>query len=256
MDDITRRDPIKITAEDINPRYNWGRHLPVLGTMGVDFEERVDYRRMHRYRLARAQAALEASDLGALLLFDDNNIRYVTSTKIGEWARDKLSSPWLKPENCKAGLVGLRGTVDPAFGLMKRHAEEMAAILRDAGVGKMPVGVDIIEPPMMFELEKAGLKVADGQQVMLEAREVKSADEIALLNRAAAMVDGAYHMISEELKPGVRENDIVAKVNEFLYRHGSDDVEAVNAISGERCNPHPHNFTDRMLRPGDQAFFD
>ena len=120
----------------------------------------------------------------------------------------------------------------------------------------MPIGVDIIEPPMMFELERAGLKVADGQQVMLEAREIKSADEIALLNRAAAMVDGAYHLIYEELKPGVRENDIVAKVNEFLYRNGSDDVEAINAISGERCNPHPHNFTDRMLRPGDQAFFD
>ncbi|HYP11905.1 MAG TPA: aminopeptidase P family protein, partial [Xanthobacteraceae bacterium] len=193
MDDITKREPIKITAEDTNPRYNWGRHLPVLGTMGVDFEERVDYRRMHRYRLGRAQAALEASDLGALLLFDDNNIRYVTSTKIGEWARDKLSrwalltrggepilwdfgsaavhhklySPWLKPENCKAGLVGLRGTVDPAFGLMKHHAEEMASILKSAGVAKMPIGVDIIEPPMMFELEKAGLKIKDGQQVML-----------------------------------------------------------------------------------------
>jgi Xaa-Pro dipeptidase len=54
----------------------------------------------------------------------------------------------------------------------------------------------------------------------------------------------------------VRENDIVALVNEFLYRHGSDDVEAINAISGERCNPHPHNFTDRMVRPGDQVFFD
>jgi Xaa-Pro dipeptidase len=282
MDEITKRDPIKITAEDINPRYNWGRHLPVLGTMGVDFEERVDYRRLHRYRLGRAQAALEASDLGALLLFDDNNIRYVTSTKIGEWARDKLSrwtlltrggdpilwdfgsaavhhklySPWLKPENCRAGLVGLRGTVDPAFGLMKHHAEEMASILKAAGVAKMPVGVDIIEPPMMFELEKAGIKVKDGQQVMLEAREVKSADEIALLNRAAAMVDGAYDLIHEKLRPGVRENDIVGMVNDFLYRHGSDDVEAINAISGERCNPHPHNFTDRMIRPGDQVFFD
>ena len=281
MDERTR-EPMKITAEDINPRYNWGRHLPVLGTMGVDFEERVDYRRMHRYRLGRAQAALEASDLGALLLFDDNNIRYVTSTKIGEWARDKLSrwallvrggdpilwdfgsaavhhrlySPWLKPENCKAGLVGLRGTVDPAFGLMKRHAEEMASILKAAGVAKMPIGVDIIEPPMMFELEKAGLKIKDGQQVMLSAREVKSADEIALLNRAAAMVDGAYDLVNEMLRPGVRENDIVAEVNKFLYTHGSDDVEAVNAISGERCNPHPHNFTDRMIRPGDQAFFD
>src|SRR6185437_13835517 len=125
---------------------------------------------------------------------------------------------------------------DPAFGLMKHHAEEMAAILKAAGVAKMPIGVDIIEPPMMFELEKAGLKGKDGQQVMLEAREVKSADEIALLNRAAAMVDGAYQLIDEELKPGVRENDIVGKVNEFLYRHGSDDVEAINAISGERCN--------------------
>src|SRR5262249_62149197 len=83
--------PGNTPPEDTTPRYNWGRPLPVLGTMGVDFEERVDYRRMHRYRLGRAQAALEASDLGALLLFDDNNIRYVTSTKIGEWARDKLS---------------------------------------------------------------------------------------------------------------------------------------------------------------------
>ncbi len=272
----------EIRADDINPRHNWGRALPALGTMGVDFEERVDFRRLHRYRLSRIKQALENSELGALLVFDVNNIRYVTSTKIGEWERDKLSrwalltrtgepilwdfgsaavhhklyTPWLAPENCKSGLIGLRGTVNPAFGLMKRHAEEIASLLKEAGVSGMPVGVDIIEPPMMFELEKAGVKVKDGQQVMLEAREVKSADEIALLNRAAAMVDGAYHLIYEQLKPGVRENDIVANVNQFLYQHGSDDVEAINAISGERCNPHPHNFTDRMLRPGDQAFFD
>jgi Xaa-Pro aminopeptidase len=282
MDDITKRDPIQVRAEDINPRYNWGRALPALGTMGVDFEERVDYRRLHKYRLGRARQALESSDLGALLVFDVNNIRYLTSTKIGEWERDKLSrwallprngepiiwdfgsaavhhklySPWLKPENCLAGLVGLRGTVAPQFGLMKRHAEEIASILKEHGVANMPLGVDIIEPPMMFELEKTGLKVQDGQQTMLEARELKSADEIALLNRAAAMVDGAYQLINEQLKPGVRENDIVAEVNKFLYTHGSDDVEAINAISGERCNPHPHNFTDRMIRPGDQAFFD
>ena len=70
------------------------------------------------------------------------------------------------------------------------------------------------------------------------------------------MVDGVYHMIWEELKPGMRENDIVAMSNKMLYEMGSDDVEAINAISGERCNPHPHNFTDRLFRPGDQAFFD
>ena len=58
------------------------------------------------------------------------------------------------------------------------------------------------------------------------------------------------------LKPGIRENEIVALANQRLYEMGSDQVEAVNAISGERCNPHPHNFTDRLIRPGDQAFFD
>jgi Xaa-Pro aminopeptidase len=271
-----------IRVADLNPRFNWERHLPALGTMAVDFEERVDYRRLHEYRIGRARSALETSELGALLVFDVNNIRYLTSTKIGEWERDKLSRwalltragepilwdfgsaavhhklycPWLKPENMRAGLIGLRGTVHPDFGLMERHAKEIFGLLKEAGVERLPVGVDILEPPMMFQLQKLGLKVADGQQTMLEAREIKSIDEIALLNRAAAMVDGAYQVISDMLRPGVRENDVVAEVNKFLYTHGSDDVEAINAISGERCNPHPHNFTDRMIRPGDQAFFD
>ena len=279
MDQVVRKGAAE---NDLDTHYRWDRHLPAWGTMGVDFEARVDFDRLRRYRIARARQALEQSELGALLLFDVNTIRYVTQTKIGEWERDKLArfallakggepilwdfgsaavhhrlySPWLLKEHCKAGLIGLRGTVPPSAGLMKRHAEEIAALLREAGVAKLPVGVDIIEPPMLFELEKAGLKIADGQQVMLSAREIKNVDEIALLNRAAAMVDGVYQQIFEELKPGARENDIVANATRFLYAHGSDDVEAINAISGERCNPHPHNFTDRMIRPGDQAFFD
>ena len=281
MDKILRK-PVEPSDDDLDPHYRWERALPAWGTMGVDFELRVDFDRLRRYRIGRAKQALENSKLGALLLFDVNNIRYVTSTKIGEWERDKLCrfallpkggepilwdfgsaavhhrlyAPWLLKEHCRAGVIGMRGTIPPAFGLMQHYAEEIASLLREAGVAKEPVGVDIIEPPMIFELEKAGLKIQDGQQTMLEAREIKNVDEIALLNRAAAMVDGVYQQIYEELKPGVREADIVANANKFLYAHGSDDVEAINAISGERCNPHPHNFTDRMIRPGDQAFFD
>ena len=139
---------------------------------------------------------------------------------------------------------------------MRKAAEEIKSIMVENGVGDMPLGVDIIEPPMMFELQRAGIEVRDGQQVMLDAREIKSLDEIVLLNQAAAMVDGTYQMIHEMMKPGVREADIVAAANKMLYEMGSDDVEAINAISGERCSPHPHNFTDRIIRPGDQAFFD
>ncbi|HET9044782.1 MAG TPA: M24 family metallopeptidase, partial [Burkholderiales bacterium] len=110
--------------------------------------------------------------------------------------------------------------------------------------------------PMLFALQKEGIEVRDGQQVMLEAREVKNIDELTLLNMAAAMVDGVYQDIAEALKPGVKESEIVALATGRLYEMGSDCVEAINSISGERCSPHPHNFTDRLIRPGDQAFFD
>ena len=103
---------------------------------------------------------------------------------------------------------------------------------------------------------KDAVVLRDGQQVMLQAREVKNIDELTLLNMASAMVDGVYQDIAEALKPGVKESEIVALATARLYEMGSDCVEAINSISGERCSPHPHNFTDRLIRPGDQAFFD
>jgi Xaa-Pro aminopeptidase len=250
--------------------------------MAVDFESRVDFNRLRDYRLARARAALDKSDLGALLVFDINNIRYLTSSVIGEWSRDKMTryallvrgqepvlwdfgsaarhhkmyAPWLLPENCRAGMVGLRGAVAPEVGLFSRAVAEIRDLLVAAGQQEAPVGIDIMEPPFLMAMQQAGLTVTDGQQVMLEARAIKSADEIILLSQAAAMVDGVYQKISDALKPGIRENDLVALANAYLYEMGSDDVEGINAISGERCNPHPHNFTDRIIRPGDTCFFD
>ena len=256
--------------------------IPAPGTMGVDFEERVNFDRLRAHRLASARAALERSELGALLCFDMNNIRYITSTNIGEWARDKLMrftvlprggepvlwdfgsaakahrlhSPWLLQENSRAGMTGMRGAIAPEAGFFVRAAREVKDVLDQAGVSGEPLGLDIAEMPMVFELQRLGIDVRDGQQVMLDAREIKSADEILLLSTAASMVDGVYQSVYEALKPGIRENEIVALVNEQLYRMGSDDVEGVNAISGERCSPHPHIFSDRMIRPGEQAYFD
>jgi Xaa-Pro aminopeptidase len=255
---------------------------PAPGRMNVDFEERVDFARLREYRLRRAMGAIEANGLGALLVFDNNNIRYLTGVSIGEWTRDKLCRyalytrtgelflwdfgsaavhhrmycPWLKPEHCIASYTTMRGAAPPESGLVQRAVAEIAGFLADTGVAGEPVGVDFAEMPMFFELQRRGIDVRDGQQVMLDARQAKSRDEITLLSTAAAMVDGVYQDITDALKPGVRENEIVALANKRLYEMGSDDVESINAVSGERCNPHPHNFSDRMIRPGDQAFFD
>ena len=270
------------TPDALDPHHRWDRPIQAPGRMQVDFEERVDFRRLHAYRIGRTRQALARSGLGALLVFDQHNIRYISGTVIGEWARDKLIryclltgpgepwvwdfgsaarhhrlyAPWLLPDHCRAGMVGMRGAVPPTAGLFEQAARELKEILTREGVAAMPVGIDVVEPPFLFALQKEGIEVRDGQQVMLEARVIKNVDELSLLNMAAAMGDGVYQDIFEALKPGVRENEIVALANKRLYEMGSDCVEAINAISGERCSPHPHNFTDRMLRPGDQAYFD
>jgi Xaa-Pro dipeptidase len=156
----------------------------------------------------------------------------------------------------RGGMIGLRGAVAPEAGLFAGAAREIAEILRTEGVHDMPLGVDIVEPPMLAALQAEGIVVRDGQQTMLDAREVKSQDEITLLNTACAMVDGAYQLIAERLKPGIRENQLVAEVTKYLFDQGSEHVDNINAVSGERCSPHPHVFSDRLIRPGDQAFFD
>jgi hypothetical protein len=86
-----RPEPKIVKPEDIDPRHDWNRPLMNFGTMAVDFEERIDFRRLHNYRLGRTRQALAKSGLGAILTFDQHNIRYISSTVIGEWARDKLT---------------------------------------------------------------------------------------------------------------------------------------------------------------------
>src|SRR5690348_15191605 len=255
--------------------------LKTYGTMGVDWEERVDFERLRTERLTRIKRLLKASDLGALLCFDMNNIRYITATHIGTWAMDKLArftllpqddepilwdfgsaarhhqlyAPWLG-ERSRAGISTQRGAMLPAAGRAEEVARKIRVELEQRGLLHEPIGVDAIEIPVLFALQKEGIRIVDGQQLMQQARLIKTQDEITLLSTACMMVDAAYDELYRTMKPGIRENECVGLVSKLLYDMGSEHVEGVNAISGERCNPHPHVYTDRALRPGDPAYFD
>jgi Xaa-Pro aminopeptidase len=259
------------------------------GPNAVDWEERTDLARLREQRLARLKQTLERSDLGSLLSFDFHNIRYMTSTHIGTWAMDKLIrfallprggepvvwdfgsaarhhqlyNPWLDgrtddPEQgrARAGISTLRGAFHPQAGIADGVAAKVRRELDKHGLAGEPVGVDVAELPVLAALRDAGLDVVDGQQVFLEARRTKTPDEITLLTTACTLVDAAYDELYRFLRPGVRENECVGLVAKVLYDLGSEHVEGVNAISGERCSPHPHVYSDRILRPGDPAFFD
>ena len=264
------------------------------GPNTVDWETRLDVGRLRAERLARLRAVLGGTDLGAVLSFDFANIRYMTSTHIGTWAVDKLIrfallpregdpvvwdfgsaarhhqlyNPWLDhsggpatPQGAartgaRAGISTLRGAFHPGAGIAADVAAKVAGVLREHGLAGQPLGVDVAEMPVLAALAAEGIGCVDGQQVFLEARRIKTGDEITLLTQACAMVDAAYTQLYEFLRPGVRENECVGLVSKVLYDLGSEYVEGVNAISGERCSPHPHVYSDRLIRPGDPAFFD
>jgi Xaa-Pro aminopeptidase len=256
--------------------------LHTYGTMAVDWEERIRFDRLREERLARIGRLLADSSLGALLCFDMTNIRYITATHIGTWAQDKLNrfcllpqndepimwdfgsaarhhqlyNPWLGDGRSRAGISTLRGAMSPEAGRAENVAEKILSELEQRGLRNEPVGVDAVELPVLFALQERGINVVDGQQLMQRARVIKTTDEILLLNQACSMVDAAYEELYRAMRPGMRENECVGLVNKVLYDAGSEFVEGVNAISGERCNPHPHVYTDRALRPGDPAYFD
>jgi Xaa-Pro aminopeptidase len=251
-------------------------------TTAVDWEQRVDFARLRSDRIRRTKEALETSDLGAVLLFDQNNIRYATSTHIGEWARDKsarfalvtrtgdpilwdfgsaarhhqLYAPWLPESSWRAGVTSMRGAMPEATGVPDLMAGHVFATLREQGLEREPLGIDLTDMATLAALGRRGIVTTDAAPVMLAARKIKTEDEIALLDHAAGIVDAVYDLVYRMLRPGVREHEVVAAAQKLLFELGSEQVEAINAVSGDRCNPHPHVYSDRLLRPGDQAFFD
>lgn len=253
------------------------------GTTAVDFELRVDFGRLRKDRLEKSRTQMKKAGLGSLVVFDPDNIRYITSATIGEWARDKMTryavlcgdadpllfevgarvavqnspggAPWLKG-NVRPAIAWGRGAVPSEVGAVGKCVSGIKQVLAENGVANEPVGVDLLDVPLLNAFNKAGVKIADGQAPMLEARLIKTPEEIELLDTAAMMVEGAFHEAARNIRPGIRENDLVGIMNNQLYSMGSDKVECVNAISGPRTNPHHHDFTDRRLRPGDIIFFD
>ena len=249
------------------------------GTMDVDFEERVNYERLRQERLAKVKEQLQAHNLGALMCYDFDNIRYITGTHVGEWARNKMiryailpkgagpllydpaasakrkNTPWIA-DSVFPAVGSMRGAIPSKVGNIEALAKSVKEVLHKYGVANQPLGIDILDVPFYQALEKEGIEVADGQQAMLDARVIKTKDEIELLKLAAAMVDAAYGDVARGIRPGVRESDLVAIANNTLFTLGSDLVECVNSVSGTRAQPHPHTFSDRIIRPGDMIFLD
>ena len=167
----------------------------------------------------------------------------------------RISSPWIA-DRVEAPISNMQGALPPKVGAQTDFASQIKKIMAHYGIAGKPLGIDLLELPMLRALEAEGIEVVDGQQAMLDAREVKTADEIELLKVAAGMVDATYYDICKAIRPGARESELVAIAHDRLFRLGSERVECVNSVAGPRGAPHSHTFSDRIIQPGDMIYLD
>lgn len=257
-----------------------------LGTQAVDWEERINTQRLREQRRERALERLRQSDLGAMLLLSDPNIRYVTGlamtggsgadhytllTEDGDivhWdtadhaSNQRKHCPWL--EDIRYACPGL-GNVPRASGrdsarqfLLSKMAELVADAMAEYGVDNERLGLDVANQGLLSALETQSLDVDTGTatEVMLDARKTKTKDEIECLRMVASICEAGFQRITETAKPGMRETEVWGETVSELWRHGAF-VGGGYLTSGPNTWPkHQANTTDRMIRPGDLVYAD
>ncbi len=256
------------------------------GTQAVDWEERINTQRLREERKEKALERLQETDLGAMLLLSDPNIRYVTGlamtggsgadhytllTEDGDiihWdtadhaSNQRFNCPWL--HDIRYACPGL-GNVPRASGrdsarsfLLETMAGGVAEAMDEYGVKNETLGVDVGNRGLLSALEGEGLEtdLKACNRIMEDARKVKTDDEIECLRMVAAICEAGFQRITEETKPGMRETEVWGEAVGELWRHGAF-VGGGYLTSGPNTWPkHQANTTDRMIRPGDLVYAD
>ena len=254
----------------------------VLSTTATDWQARVDFDRLRRDRLARARIMMAKHDLGALVCFVGENVRYITSVFQGNWKNNIFIRYCVLPrdgdpvlfetagsdlECAKIDAPWLNGNIRPAITwkwaetaeqmMVGRMVDSIVDVLREAGVENERIGLDISDPSAYTAFQSSGLNIVSAWPAMSGARVVKTPDELECLKISSAIGDTSFWKIEHEwLKPGVKESTITAKVNEYLYESGFDFVYDIICASGGNTSPYRRWHTDKVIRQGDLVIVD
>lgn len=255
------------------------------GVLSTDWKEGINWDAVRDWRLKRAHDAMKRHGLGALLLFYDENMRYVSSTLTPGWNRLKpglryvvliedqppivyeqgdiglhleVHNPWIPKENIRYSYVWIKGAVGPAADQqVTKFVNSLMNDLEAAGVKDKPLGVDFIDINLIKAFQERGIDWTDGMSPMMEARAIKSPDEIKAFSMVGSICDAVHYELTNFMKPGMTENQVAAFGFEKLYSiPGMEDVEDVIVSSGPNAWPNWRNFSDRMIRPGDLVIID
>lgn len=247
-----------------------------LGWMGVDWEQRIDFDALRRGRLERALNALRASDLDALFVFRAEDARYLTGHRshLGPVAamtfgnavlhRDgSLVLYTMDQDTCREGMPWLdRDQIQPRANVRDHPgvvawAESVKATF-DLGPGSK-IGLDLTTPRIEASLATVfrDCEFVDGYDVLLNAKMVKTDEELACIRAAAVLTEVGFHAALAALRPGVRECEVLAAAWGAMTAHGSEWTQCSNIVaSGPYTAPYRRFTSDRIIREGDLVVMD
>ena len=236
----------------------------------------VDLERLRTGRLARLQAAMHARDVDVCLLANEPNVRYATgATAMPVYAMSTFCRCAVVPQEGAPILFEHPNSVHRsalrAPDVRPMHAWEFfdepgaeAAIWADLmveafcelGVDGSPVAVDRLGAPAWLALQERGVMFRDAAPVTQSAREVKTPEEIVLLELNGEIVLEMLGAFEARLVPGVAERDLVATLAETTLRRGGEYLATNTVCSGPNTNPWRAEATDRAIEPGDLVYVD
>ena len=259
------------------------------GTQAVDWQERVNIDRMRKERGARTRAKLKEYGIAVAFLTGDNQ-RYATSVKVPAWyakepsdgngvlvfadypedtivygmgevmAQYRVHFPWIKPENLRyANTIFPHAGHDAAIRNAKKQAKLIKQAIGEKGLGKEKVGVGAVVPPLAAALVDEGIQIVPVDEIMLEARKIKTVDEINCLKISGAICDRAWWAIYEHLRPGISECELASyAIAEIAKKIQTLSLFNVALRSGPNLCPNfsGHSPSDRIIQAGDLVYCD
>ncbi|MGB9867967.1 MAG: M24 family metallopeptidase [Bacillota bacterium] len=250
-----------------------------LGSIGVDWETRIDYERMRKERLAKAVRAVDESEADVVFLFRLENVRYVTGLRTHDWPMAHWGMACvILPRGGDYTLytldyvhalhrmpwLGHHLTEVPCRGLELRAgalawAKDAKKRIEKLGIVPNVIGVDAWSPALYEVLPEVfpHSKFVDGQEIILKARMIKTQDEIMCLKMAYAITVAGMQAGLEYLRPGVKECEVLAECFRAMYRYGSEWSQCANIVcSGPYTAPYRRFTSDRIIEYGDPVIID
>ncbi len=132
--------------------------------------------------------------------------------------------------------------------------EGLAKNMKEMGLTEGKIGLvnDKIVPAQVYcflQKELQGVTWCDGTAAIDKARSVKSVSEQVLVKKAASLAKLSFQVLSDVLKPGRTEREVMAEVDRALLSEGAEDI--FHLFSSKPGNLFPYVFTDRVIETGD-----